>query len=445
MQRLAATKSRSDKEQIIIDAFMNNCLEFFIGARLATDQLITFGIKKVTQILEDDGEPGTFTFDDFLELSDRLRTRRLTGHAARDAIHEAASHCGFALWNDFYRRVLLKDLNVGVDETTINKVINKLIPAYPEAKQYLIPVFKCQLSHDGEVAPHTKKIRGIKLIDPKLDGMRILAVIDKHAGTVAMFTRNGQTLDTMPEIQAALQALAERVPGSIVLDGELVSPKGFPHLMTLVKRKEPHPDTAIIRYAMFDIVPLADFQNAYCKKTQRERREVLAALQTGGFLVDRRLFVVPQIEVDLDTEEGRKTFAEYNRQAIDDGYEGIMIKNPDAPYEGKRSDAWLKKKPVIEVTLEVVALEKGKPDGKYAHTLGSLVCQGFDMGVEIKSNVDARSDEQRDELWADRENIIGMLVEVVADKLTLEEGATVYSLRFPRLKGFRGRVPGEKL
>jgi hypothetical protein len=38
-----------------------------------------------------------------------------------------------------------------------------------------------------------------------------------------------------------------------------------------------------------------------------------------------------------------------------------------------------------------------------------------------------------------------MLVEIEADKKTLEEGATVYSLRFPVFKGFRGRVPGEKL
>ncbi len=38
-----------------------------------------------------------------------------------------------------------------------------------------------------------------------------------------------------------------------------------------------------------------------------------------------------------------------------------------------------------------------------------------------------------------------MMVEVIADKLTLEEGTTIYSLRFPRLKDFRGRVPGEKL
>ena len=57
MQRLAATQSRTDKEQIIFDALMNDCEQFFIGARLATDPLITFGVKKVAEILEDDGAP----------------------------------------------------------------------------------------------------------------------------------------------------------------------------------------------------------------------------------------------------------------------------------------------------------------------------------------------------------------------------------------------------
>ena len=215
----------------------------------------------------------------------------------------------------------------------------------------------------------------------------------------------------------------------------------------------------MIRYALFDIIPLTDFQAGYSGKLQHERRRVLEALETNGFFIDQdairkwhetnsirsRVYIIPQMEVDLDTAEGLVAFNDFNRRVIDDGGEGIMIKDPFAPYEGKRTAYWLKKKPVISVTLEVTGVEPGKDDSKYVHTLGALVCHGFD-GVEIHTNVGSGiPDDMRDQLWADRDNLIGMLIEIIADKITLEEGSTVYSLRFPRLKGFRGRVPGEKL
>jgi hypothetical protein len=170
IQKLSATNSRIEKENIIQDAFMNDCFDFFIGAKLATDQLVSFGVKKVAEILEDDNSDGDYTFQNFLDLAKKLQKRELTGYAARDAIHDAALRCHVPTWNQFYRRILLKDLNIGVDEKTINKVLKKLIKIKPEAEKYLIPVFTCQLAHDGEDDVHKKKIKGKKLIDIKLDG-----------------------------------------------------------------------------------------------------------------------------------------------------------------------------------------------------------------------------------------------------------------------------------
>jgi hypothetical protein len=78
--------------------------------------------------------------------------------------------------------------------------------------------------------------------------------------------------------------------------------------------------------------------------------------------------------------------------------------------------------------------------------LGAFVMKGEDDGKEIETNVGGGfSDEERARFWADRHNMLGMIGEVRADALTLESGATVYSLRFPRWKGLRGTVPGEKL
>ena len=448
LQRLSNTASRRDKEQIILDAFLAGSREFFRGARLALDPLITFNVAKVAQIMEDDDDPGSYSFEEFLDLAKRLRARELTGHAARDAIHAAANRCHVPTWNGFYRRILLKDLKAGVDEKTLNKVLGNLLPGYPEAEQYLIPVFKCQLAHDGEAPAHQKKLRGRKLIDAKLDGVRVLAAVDRDDAAVTLFSRNGLVIENFPEMHAALQNVLPRLPGSVMLDGELVSPQGFQHLMTLIRRKDYHEDMMAVRYALFDVMPLDDFRRGTCNWPQHERHRMLEALQESGLWsqTDGRVYVIPQIMVDLDTAEGQTAFDDFNRQAIAEGYEGIMIKDPDAAYVSKRTSAWLKRKPVIEVTLMIIGFEAGDPDSKYADSLGALVCHGTDGGLQIKTNVAGGiSDDLRDEIWHHQDAYRGTMVEVRADRLTLEEGSATYALRFPRLKGFRGRRPCEKL
>jgi DNA ligase-1 len=148
-------------------------------------------------------------------------------------------------------------------------------------------------------------------------------------------------------------------------------------------------------------------------------------------------------EVDLDSQEGQTRFSEINANAIRQGFEGIMIKDPQAPYECKRSVSWLKQKPFLEVSLEVKDVEEGT--GKNLGRMGALVCFGFDDGREISVNVGSGfSDSLRLDVWADVGSVIGSIVEVRADAVTQNQDGT-YSLRFPRFLRFRGFVPGEKI
>ena len=72
-----------------------------------------------------------------------------------------------------------------------------------------------------------------------------------------------------------------------------------------------------------------------------------------------------------------------------------MIKDVDAPYTCKRSHAWLKAKPFIEVTLEVVDVEEGT--GRNEGRLGAVVCEGLDDGRRYSVNVGSGfSDANRD-------------------------------------------------
>jgi DNA ligase-1 len=121
-----------------------------------------------------------------------------------------------------------------------------------------------------------------------------------------------------------------------------------------------------------------------------------------------------------------------------------MIKDVDAPYECKRTHAWLKAKPFIEITLKVVDVEEGT--GRNEGRLGAVIVEGEDDGYNYRLNCGSGfTDAQRDEYWAERDSLIGQLVEIRADARTKSQDSDTYSLRFPRFKTFRGFEVGEKV
>lgn len=422
---LEVHSSRINKEQII-EANLDNA-ELFEGFELALSPYITFGVKKVPSHSGPDGQGLPWVA--FKELCHLLSTRQLTGDDARSAIELALSASKKDQWNNWYRRILIKDLRCGVSEKTVNKV-----------KKNAVPVFECMLAHDG--ANHEKKINGVRLLEPKLDGVRCITVVDCEARTVTQYTRNGKVLENFSHITSGLLDNIDLIGRSYVLDGEVVS-KSFQDLMKQVHRKD---DVKALdaRLCLFDILPLSEFKKGKSVLGQRRRSNLLKSLKP---VFDKcgSIEIIPQIEVDLDSYVGELQFKEFNKDAINSGYEGIMIKVPDAPYECKRSTSWLKMKPFIEVSLTVTAIEEGT--GKNEGRMGALVCEGVDDGKTIHVNVGSGfTDDQRSEFWNDKEDLVGQIVEIRADAATLsQDSEQTWSLRFPRFLRFRGFKAGEKI
>jgi DNA ligase-1 len=294
------------------------------------------------------------------------------------------------------------------------------------------------LAHDG--AKHEKKITGKKLLEPKLDGVRVITIVNMDNRTVTQYTRNGKVLENFGHITSAIEENIDLIGRSMVLDGEMVS-SSFQALMKQVHRKDNvQADDAVLM--LFDILPLSEFQAGESVMGQKRRSNLLKTMKP---IFDKisNIGVLPQIEVDLESYVGEIQFKEFNKQAIADGYEGIMIKDVDAVYECKRSASWLKQKPFIEVSLEVKDVEEGT--GKNAGRLGALVLEGVDDGQTISVNCGSGfSDADRDSFWDSRDSLPGQIVEVRADAVTQNQDGT-YSLRFPRFLHFRGFKVGEKI
>ena len=434
IRKLEADNSRLAKEAVIQSAMEEGLDEFFEGVKMALDPLVTFGVKQVpskeeNEVLSAQG----CEWKIFKELANKLISRELTGHAARDAIELVMNTATAEQWNMFYRRILIKDLRCGVSEKTVNKIAKK----FP---QYSIPTFTCPLAHDS--ANHEKKMIGKKQIEIKLDGVRVITII--RGDKVEMFSRNGKQFHNFGHIIEEIEQVVSQKPApyDLVLDGEVMS-ANFQDLMKQVHRKDgKQSDDAVLH--LFDMCPLEDFQKGIWNKPQSFRSQAVKAWVEQNTSILKHVQALEWEEVDLSTTEGNKRFVDLNKAAVDGGYEGVMIKDIDAPYECKRTHSWLKAKPFIEITLKVVDVEQGT--GRNEGRLGAVIVEGEDDGYNYRLNCGSGfTDAQRDEFWTKRSDLVGQLIEIRADARTKSQDSETFSLRFPRFKCFRGFEAGEKI
>jgi DNA ligase-1 len=283
-------------------------------------------------------------------------------------------------------------------------------------------------------------VAGKKLIEVKLDGVRVITIVYPD-GRVDQFSRNGKELVNFPHVKEQLSKIASGLTEPWVFDGEIMS-SSFQDLMKQIHRKgDSETGDAVLN--LFDWLPLHAFEAEIFHQPQVWRSEALQTWYASVKDVVPNITVLSNELVDLDTEEGQARFKEINAKAVAGGYEGIMIKDLEADYECKRSVAWLKLKPFIEVSLEIKDVEEGT--GKNIGRLGALVCEGIDDGKNIRVNVGSGfTDSNRDSYWASRDSLSGQIVEVRADAVTRNQDGT-YSLRFPRFLRFRGFKIGEKI
>lgn len=442
IQQLNEDNGRLHKEDVIRKALtaakLGNTvsIQFLRGLKFCYDSYVTFGVKQIPESIGivDAENP----YDEFFELLGSLWRRELTGHDARDAIAEMSERFDSDEWNLFLAPILRRDMRSGISSTTVNKIC--------KGTDYEIPIFTCQLATNSEGRPEMK---GTKRLEPKLDGVRILMLVHPGDNTtlIICYSRNGKVFDNFTHIEEQIRknvgelvSAASKVTDlqsgilkqGFMLDGEVVG-NSFQELMRQARRKE-NVSAEDSVFHVFDIIPLADFRRGHWNTQLSKRIALLEAMQPA-FDKMPNMELLPHLQVDLDTHEGKSQIDRYAKDMVTAGFEGIMIKNLEAPYICKRSTDWMKYKPTITVDLEVIGLEEGT--GRNKNRLGALVCNGVDDGKEITVNAGSGfSDAERDQFWVDRNLIFGRTVEIMADAITQNQDGT-YSLRFPRFVRFR--------
>lgn len=428
IHKLNESDSRLHKEDVIRQALAattigsENAENFLLMARATYNPYCTWGIKQVPAT---EGIAGAENpWEDFCNMLEDLANRELTGNAARDAIQSISQRFDSDEWNNFCAPVIRKDLRAGISDKTINKIV--------KGTRYEVPVFSCQLATDSTGRP---EMSGKKRLEKKLDGVRVLVVLTGNA--VNCYSRNGKPFDNFGHIEREIEKNADFIYSTlgiskrqgVVLDGEVMG-KSFQDLMRQARRKT-DADASDSVFHVFDYLPLVAFTEGHWNKQQRRRLDDLEGLRGMSESVE----VMEGIEVDLDTADGRAVLDQFAKDCVSQGYEGIMIKELEAPYLCKRGLFWMKWKPTITVDLPIIALEEGT--GKNVGKLGAFVCEGVDNGKTIRVNVGSGfSDVDRNSYWASSDLLIGRVAEVLCDAVTQNQDGS-YSLRFPRFVRFR--------
>ncbi len=206
------------------------------------------------------------------------------------------------------------------------------------------------------------------IYEPKMDGMRAIAHISKGACTL-LSRRSLKITDQYPSLAAELPTLCTR---DVILDGEIIALNefgrpSFQHLqqrINLMRKADiaRAEQSVAVYYFVFDIVYADGYDVTGMKLSDRK------------LLLNEVLQQSKNVRILTAFEEDGMTAYEV---CVENGFEGIVAKRLDAPYEpGRRSPYWVKVK--AQQTDEFVVGGFTAGSGSRSPTFGALLLGAHD-------------------------------------------------------------------
>lgn len=204
---------------------------------------------------------------------------------------------------------------------------------------------------------HAHKIYWPAIVQPKLDGMRCIAILEN--GTVQLFSRTRKPITSMKHIeQSLLQTFGNQ---SLILDGELYNhalKSDFESIISAARKQDYDPETAkLIQYHVYDMLDPTD--------EDRPAASRQAALDSYPFGEPVCRVQTALASTDNDMRALYDAF-------IENGYEGAIVRNTEAAYENKRSYNLQKVKEFQDAEFQIIDVKEGR--GKMAGH-GIFICQ----------------------------------------------------------------------
>jgi len=369
-------------------------------------------IRKIPSVRSEHYSHLTKTVNDMFILLDNLRERVFTGNLAIDLVAEFIKGSDAKL-AELLILILGRDLKMGVNTTSINKV-------YPG----LIPTFDVMLADAGIPLEKVLKENEWVYVQKKSDGKRCIAICKKNS--IEFFARSGKEIENLSRHEALKNSIATLrncyIKEDFILDGELIienedgtdADRQISNGL-IMKKNLPKEEVERFSFIVWDILSLEDFQNDSNTTPYEERYYTLI----NNIKWFNNLKV---IETFVATTADRAM--EITNDFMKRGFEGSIIKTPYHFYKRKRSKDWIKIKGWNEIDLRVIGYEYGNSGTKYESCLGALVCSNGTINCSVGSGF---SDEQRLNI---KEDVVGKIISIKYNQLIKDVDGN-YSLFLP--------------
>ena len=185
------------------------------------------------------------------------------------------------------------------------------------------------------------------LIQPKLDGLRILA--RKIDDEVLLYARSGALKTTVPHIN---EQLNEMMQNGEIFDGEVYKfGLELESILSLVQADKNRKDTSQLDYWIYDFPRIGELTeaNLYIERY----KDFVSKFDNDGFISNNITFT-PTTQVESIADIKR-----YHANAVDDNYEGTILRNPLAPYQNKRTGDLLKLKTFQDAEYPIIGVNEG--------------------------------------------------------------------------------------
>jgi DNA ligase-1 len=300
--------------------------------------------------------------------------------------------------------------------------------AAPTAAKKYFPMLAQSFAPDSKTAKKNTIVFPC-YVQPKLDGLRCVIYLDPITGEIRRQSRTGTYFDTMTHIAQSLTPLFAKYP-NVVLDGELYTTEmPFEELAGHIKRKllddADHEKLKAIEYHIYDVIdetPTATYEVRY-NSIKRMFASLAASTVSSPHALPPYIRLVNTVEAKTPADF-KSNFAKF----IEEGYEGIMLRNKDGKYRGNyRSHDLQKYKEFVEEEYPIVGFTQG--DGRDKGTV-IWICrtkEEKEFNVRPRGTIAARTF-----LFNNGHKYIGKMLTVIYQELT-EEGKP----RFPVGKDVR--------
>lgn len=415
LQELSETTKSTIKINILKEHIDNELLKRVFVAALSPINI--YYIKKIPEYTP--SEYPILTLSDAINRLVDFSSRKYTGGAAiqqlTDILNSLSSDDA-----EVIARIIQGNLKCGVNESTINKVFKDLIPEYPYQRCSGIKAIK--------------KAKWPWISQLKADGLygNLNYTTD---GNIHILTRAGREFKSHDQFTNIIDYVKSNFHKNTQTHGEFLVEKdgiilpreiGNGILNAVSKGGSFDVDEKPI-YMVWDQIPLNESipKGRYEKEYDSRYTELISQIKTSNGPIQ---LIKSKLVYSLD-----EAIADF-QYWLSLGYEGSVLKNPNAVWRDGTSTDQIKLKLIVEVDLEIVGYNKGT--GKNKELFGSIIVKTSDGLLEV--SIPGIKDEMRKHIHERADELIGTVLTAKFNSiLPPTDNNTKYSLFLPRFVELR--------